>query len=189
LIAQLAAAHGKKLEPQLISAGGASLRRHWNAGAARAAIESGAFQYVVLQEQSTLPIRSPQRMHESIRDFDQAIKAAGAQTVLYLTWARRDAPESQQGITDAYTQIGGALDAILVPVGVAWEKLLKEHAHPELHDADGSHPTLAGSYLAACVFHAVLFKQRPHATNRTLTALNPADQGRLQKVAWDGVGR
>ena len=34
LIAQLAAAHGKSIEHHLISAGGASLRQHWNAGEA-----------------------------------------------------------------------------------------------------------------------------------------------------------
>ena len=32
LIAKLAAARGKNLEHHLISAGGASLRTHWNAG-------------------------------------------------------------------------------------------------------------------------------------------------------------
>jgi nitrate/nitrite transporter NarK len=29
---------------------------------------------------------------------------------------------------------------------------------------DGSHPTAAGSYLAACVFFATLFDQRPVGT-------------------------
>ena len=32
LVAQLAAARGKRLEHRLISASGASLRQHWNAG-------------------------------------------------------------------------------------------------------------------------------------------------------------
>src|SRR5437762_355503 len=75
LIAQLAAARGKGLEHRLISAGGASLRRHWNAGQALAAIKGGGYDVVVLQEQSTLPIKGPQRMHESVRLFDGAIKA------------------------------------------------------------------------------------------------------------------
>ena len=41
LIARLAAARGKTLEHRLISAGGASLRTHWNAGEALKAIQSG----------------------------------------------------------------------------------------------------------------------------------------------------
>jgi hypothetical protein len=43
LIARLAAARGKTLEHRLISAGGASLRTHWNAGEALKAIQSGQY--------------------------------------------------------------------------------------------------------------------------------------------------
>ena len=78
LIAQLAAARGKGLEHRLISAGGASLRTHWNAGEARKAIQEGQYDCVVLQEQSTLPVKNARRMHENVRLFDEAIRAAGA---------------------------------------------------------------------------------------------------------------
>src|SRR5262249_26174043 len=94
LIARLAATRGKSLQHRLISAGGASLRTHWNAGTARRSIQDGQYNFVVLQEQSTLPIKNPTRMHENVRLFDEAIKAAGAKTVLYMTWARQKAPES-----------------------------------------------------------------------------------------------
>ena len=96
LIASLAAARGKGLEHRLISAGGASLRTHWNAGEALKAIRGGQYEHVVLQEQSTLPVKNARRMHENVRLFHEAIRAAGARTALYMTWARRDAPESQQ---------------------------------------------------------------------------------------------
>jgi hypothetical protein len=63
LIARMAAARGRRIEHRLISAGGASLRAHWNAGEAGKAIQTGHYDYVVLQEQSTLPIKNAQRMH------------------------------------------------------------------------------------------------------------------------------
>ena len=83
LIAQLAAARGKTIQHRLISTGGASLRKHWNAGEALKAIIEGHYDYVVLQEQSTQPIKNAKRMHENVRLFDDAIKVAGAKTVLY----------------------------------------------------------------------------------------------------------
>jgi hypothetical protein len=184
LIGQLAAAHRTKIEHQLISAGGASLRRHWNAGDALNAIQNGRFNHVVLQEQSTLPIKNPKRMHESVRLFDTAIKAAGAKTVLYMTWARRNAPESQQAITDAYLSIGRELDAIVAPVGLAWQHFLRAHEAPALHDRDQSHPTLAGSYLAACVFFAVLFESSPIGIGVKIAGLAGTDQAQLENVAW-----
>ena len=88
-------ARGQNLHHRLISAGGASLRTHWNAGEALTAIREGGYDAVVLQEQSTLPVKNAVRMHENVRLFDTAIEAAGATTLLYMTWARRNAPESQ----------------------------------------------------------------------------------------------
>jgi hypothetical protein len=184
LIAQLAAARGRGLEHRLISAGGASLRTHWNAGAARLAIQSGHYDFVVLQEQSTLPIKNATRMHESVRLFDDVIKAAGARTALYMTWARRHAPGSQKAITDAYTSIGRELGATVVPVGLAWQRFLGKHDHPVLHDKDQSHPTLAGSYLAACVFLAALFDKSPIGIAGDIEGLSAKDQALLQKIAW-----
>jgi hypothetical protein len=184
LIAQLAAARGKNLEHRLISAGGASLRTHWNAGEALKAIQEGQYDHVVLQEQSTLPVKNAQRMHENVRLFDEAIKAAGARTALYMTWARQNAPESQQAITDAYVGIGRGLGATVVPVGLAWQRFLGKHDQPVLHDKDQSHPTLAGSYLAACVFLAVLFEESPVGIPGEVDGLSEKDLALLQKVAW-----
>jgi hypothetical protein len=184
LIAQLAAARGKELQHRLISAGGASLRRHWNAGTALSAIESAPLDYVVLQEQSTLPVKNALRMHESVRLFDGAIRAAGAKTVLYMTWARQHAPESQQAITDACVSIGRELGATVVPVGLAWQSFLRQHDQPVLHDRDGSHPALAGSYLAACVFVATLLKENPVGIDLKIPGLNEKEMLLLQKAAW-----
>ncbi len=184
LIAKLAAARGKSLEHHLISAGGASLRTHWNAGEARKAIEKGHYDRVVLQEQSTLPVKNAKRMHENVRLFDEAIKAAGSTTVLYMTWARLNAPESQQAITDAYAGVGRELGATVVPVGLAWQRFLRRHERPVLHDKDQSHPTLAGSYLAGCVFFAVLFQESPVGVDAGVAGLSGEDLAVLQEAAW-----
>jgi hypothetical protein len=184
LIAQLAATRGTEFQYRLISTGGASLRTHWNAGTSLTAIENGRYDYVVLQEQSTLPIKNAQRMHENVRLFDEAIKTAGAKTVLYMTWARRNAPDSQQAITDAYSSIGRELGAMVVPVGVAWQAFLRKHETPVLHDRDESHPTLAGSYLAACVFFATLFGESPVGVDGAVTGLTDTDRAVLEKTAW-----
>jgi hypothetical protein len=184
LVAQLAASRGKELQHRLISAGGASLRMHWNKGVAQKAIEETQYDYVVLQEQSTLPIKNARRMHENIRLFDEAIKASGAKTALYLTWARQNVPETQEALTNAYLAIGEELGATIVPAGVAWQQFLRKHDRPVLHDKDMSHPTLAGSYLAASVFFAVLFEESPVGIASVLKGLTQAEVELLQKAAW-----
>ena len=130
LVAKLALSRDRRLEHRLISAGGASLRMHWNKGDAQKAIRKTHYDFVVLQEQSTLPVKNALRMHENIRLFDQAIKDSGARTALYLTWARQGAPETQKAITSAYMSIGEELGATVVPVGVAWQNLIRKHSSP-----------------------------------------------------------
>jgi hypothetical protein len=184
LVAGLAEARGQRLRHRLISAGGASLRMHWNKGEAQRAMRETRYDRVVLQEQSTLPVKNARRMHENVRLFDEAISATGARTALYLTWAREHAPETQRAISEAYLSIGAELGATIVPVGMAWERLLRRKVHPRLHDRDGSHPTLAGSYLAACVFLAVLFEENPVGIDSELEGLTRGEVKLLQQAAW-----
>lgn len=185
LVAGLAGERGAGVEYRLISAGGASLRQHLNAGVALEAIAQGGYDVVVLQEQSTLPGKNAARMHEAVREFHAAIEAAGAQTALYLTWARRNAPEGQQAITSAYATIAAEVGATLVPVGIVWERFLAHQDSLVLHDKDGSHPAPAGSYLAACVFLIALLGEDPVGIEHPVKGLDAHTTGLLQQAAWD----
>jgi len=184
LIAEMAAARGLRMTYGLISAGGASLRTHWNAGRASEAIATGGYDDVVLQEQSTLPVKNAGRMAENVRLFDEVIRRAGARMALYMTWARQHSPQTQQAITDAYTTIGREVGAIVVPVGLVWQRFHADHDRPVLYDRDQSHPSLAGSYLAACVFLAGLLKINPVGIGAGPAGLDPSDRAALQSAAW-----
>jgi hypothetical protein len=177
LIAGLAKERGIVVEHRLISAGGASLRQHLNAGAAE---KTAGFDTVVLQEQSTLPAKNPARMLENVRDFAAATE--GMRLALYLTWARRNG--DQQPITNAYATAAAQVGATLIPVGMVWERFLRAHEEPVLHDKDGSHPALAGSYLAACVFLISLLDEDPVGLDAPVKGL-PADTAALlREEAW-----
>lgn len=162
ILADLArAAHDSCLiETQAVTLGGATLQSHWKSGKAHTALSHGAWDYVVLQEQSTRPIRNPARMHQYVRLFDECIGNCGARTLLYLTWARGDAPETQDAISEAYRAIADEIGAVVVPVGPAWQ-VACARSELTLYDDDRSHPALAGSYLAACVFYSVIMGKAP----------------------------
>jgi hypothetical protein len=83
-----------------------------------------------------------------------------------------------------FPDIGRELGAAVVPVGLAWRRFLRAHGHLALHDRDQSHPTLAGSYLAACVFLAVLFGESPVGVAAEVAGLSGKDLALLQQAAW-----
>src|SRR2546429_4043516 len=67
----------------------------------------------------------------------------------------------QTAIHDSYLSIAGEQHADIAPVGYAWQAVLAEEASPGLWQDDGSHPTAKGTYLAACVFYAAIFRESP----------------------------
>lgn len=159
LIAQLLPARGIKLEHERVTPGGATLEKHWADGKALAAIRTQKWDYVVLQEQSTRPIRDREAMFKAARFLHAEIVKTGAKTLLYETWAAKALPEEQPNLTDAYETLSRELGATVVPVGEAWRKAIA--AGFELHGSDGRHPNRRGSYLAACLFVATLTGESP----------------------------
>jgi len=186
LLADLAATaeHPRRVEVEAIVAGGASLKRHWNAGFAQQALARLSWNYVVLQEQSTLALKNPARYHDNVRLFAPEIARRGAKAVLYLTWARQQAPDTQDRITRAAEEIAAEFDALVVPVGLAWQAAMAEDSDLALYTDDGSHPTALGSYLAACVFHVSLFGEAPRGFSVSdALRLDRSVAARLQVVA------
>jgi len=159
MITRLAAAGQprRSVETDQIIANGMPLKAHWTRGAARAAINRENWDFVVLQEQSTLPLKNRARFHENVRPFVEEIRTAGAKPVLYMTWVRLNALERQDEMADAFFTIAKELDVPVVPVGLAWKDAFKKLPGISLHDKDGSHPNPLGTYLAACVFYTTLF--------------------------------
>lgn len=176
----------RKFEVRMVAQGGASLARHWDGGGRRA-LRGGNWDAVVLQDQSALPLSHPGQIARYAERLAGAARDAGARTILFVTWARRDWPADQTAIDDAYAAAARASDAVLAPVGPAWQRTRERWPDIALHDADGSHPAAAGAYLSACVLYITL---QPGA--RTCPALAEADRTdpvftHLRDVARDVV--
>jgi hypothetical protein len=171
LASALAAKESRPLETESVTEGGATLKLHWQKGDALRAIRQGPWDYVVLQEHSTLgpkavvngiaQINDPGDFYQYARLFDREIKRVGAKTIFYLTWARRNAPQNQAILTRTYTTIAVDLQAQIAPVGVAWANAMRANPDLVLHQEDLSHPNSTGSYLAACVFYSMIYHKSP----------------------------
>lgn len=128
---------------------------------------------VVLQEQSEIPAVAQlreERMYPTVRKLVRSIRDVHAQPMLYLTPARRPGwPEQslsnygsmQTAVNEGYLDIARELGAAVAPVGFAWSVARRKYPLLALWLADGSHPSTQGSYLAACVFYAAIFRKTP----------------------------
>jgi len=175
---------------QQVTVGGYTLEQHWKAGQALQTIRQGGWSFVVLQEQSQTPVVGATTFRSYATQFDAEIRASGAKTVLLMTWERPDSVI--YGVTTAnlaagYTQLGAALGAEVAPAGLAFARSLSERPDLVLTSSDG-HPTVLGSYLAACVLYGTLFKQTPLGNSYGDWSI-PADvRSYLQGVAAETLG-
>jgi hypothetical protein len=141
-------------------AAGATLRQHWERGRALRAIKERRWDFVVLQPQSSEMSTRPEETTEYARLFDHEIDRAGAKTVIFETWRIGNAD-----LTARYYALARELDAVLAPIGSAWEELQRNGI--DLFDPGGVHPNLKGSYLSACVFYATFFGKSPEGATHS----------------------
>ena len=191
--ARLARSGGLHVETAMIAPGGATLAdqvanpdvattiagRHWTA--------------VILQEQSELPAVRGALQSQILPPAETLAgdaRAVGGLVYLLETWAHRDGlptehldRKAMQAEIDAtYRALAPPLGASVVPAGEAWARAVTEAPSIDLWQADGSHPTAAGTYLAACVLYASLTGRSPIGLSDA-GGLDAAQAAMLQRIA------
>jgi hypothetical protein len=172
IFSQLAdAGHQCRVETRMVAPGGVRLKDLWEKAEAREALNSQKWDYVVLQDQSTLGITyfldgnvrvtSDEVFAPYAEKWVAEIVQHGARPVFYLTWARKATPEDETNLDYAYLHAAKTTGGTVAPVGIAWRQVRQQSPAIELYYKDGSHPSPAGSYLAACVMYTTIFHQNP----------------------------
>ncbi len=195
----LADSGGHSVATGTLAEGGATLAGHLAAAETRKTLRDSRWDVVVLQEQSQIPSIDQLRvteMYPAARGLVRAVRNAHAKALLFLTWAHRHGwPENglrgyspmQTAIDSGYLKIGRELHVPVAPAGVAWSAELRQPTHPDLWIPDGSHPTVSGTYLAACVFYATMFHQSPVGLRYRSAGLSADTAAQLQRVATSVV--
>jgi hypothetical protein len=150
------------------------------------------FDVVIMNDCSQCPIHPQLKdaFHEYARKHSQTVVKHGAKPVLFMTWAYADKPEMTAQLAEQYTIAGNANNALVVPAGLAFAKAIARSSQggPQinLYDPDKRHPSLAGSYLAACAILASVYGKSP-VGNSYVAGLDPKTARFLQEVAQETV--
>lgn len=175
LVSILSKQTGTTLITQKSVVGGAKLSEHWHGQRGlktKEMIRSGNYDIVVLQEYSLGAIEQSDSLKFYAKLFCNLIKENGAVPYLYQTWAREKVPQYFETIEKVYTEVAEDNDARLVPVGRAWRLANQLRPNIQLFDADGSHPSNLGTFLAACLFTATITGEIPETIRTNYTCLD-----------------
>lgn len=116
----------------------------------------------------------------------ETVKKHGAKPVFFMSWAYADAPEMTTQLADAYTEAANANGAFVIPAGLAFARSIALKPELNLYVPDKRHPSLAGTYLAACTVYASLYGKSPVGIKYN-AGLDEATATHLQTVAWETV--
>lgn len=181
VVRDIALSAGDTVEFDSNAPGGYTFQNHSTNATTIQKIKSQKWNFVVLQAQSQEPSFPPTQVQSQtmpyahfldslVRDNDSC-----TETIFYMTWGRKYGDQSncagypplctfkgmQARLRDSYLQMANDNHAIVAPAGMAWQKSWETDSLINLWSSDNSHPSMAGTYLTACVFYAAIFRKSP----------------------------
>ncbi len=181
LLADIAFSMGDSLYYESNTPGGYTLEGHSTNAASISKINSKNWDYVILQDQSQRPSFSPSQVQLEVYPYADSLNRiikdndSCTTTMFFMTWGRKNGDQTncpfyppvctyngmQQRLRESYLEIGQMLNAEVAPVGATWKQIRKDFPDIDLYSSDESHPSIAGSYLTACVFYSSIFHKSP----------------------------
>ncbi|MBX3665922.1 MAG: hypothetical protein KF834_09565 [Burkholderiales bacterium] len=154
------------------------------------------FELVIMHGNSTDALADARRaaFRDKAVEFGGLIAGRGGKVALYMTPAhikpsKAASPGMMAKTADMYVSVGNEIGALVIPAGLAFEEAYRRRPDIRLHqDYDGSHPTVLGTYLAACTIYASVYA-KPCSGNSYdyYGRVSREDADFLQKVADETV--
>jgi PKD domain len=206
LIRELTLSAGDTLTYESSIPGGYTFQSHTTNANTLNFLAMPGWDYVIMQEQSQRPSFSQSQVQQEVYPYATILDSLAhvaspcAKTVFYMTWGRKYGDSQncavwppvctyegmQVELRRSYLNMAQQNNAIVAPVGIAWWEAMRRDSTIELYVSDGSHPSLEGSYLAACVFYATMYRTTPVGLSYHAT-LSSAKAAFYQDVAADIV--
>ena len=120
----------------------------------------------------------------------EAIRANGGEPAMIMTWTqkKKNAPAFEV-VRDGVTKIANDNKMMVIPVGLAFNRVEKQYPDLKLIMPDNTHPTAIGSYLMASTIYASIYKRDPMEAKGFAGGcekpIDPAVREKLHKAAWE----
>lgn len=170
IFTRLAEAGDHRVNVTTLAKAGYSLNDHAEDLQAHEVIQGNNWDYVILQEKSSLPVLDKKLMTQGVSQLFELAAGKDTDVILFMPWAYQAGfPEAgmvdyhamQSEVAVTYLNLAREFDSMVAPVGLSWQTALDRNPQLDLWSNDGSHPSLLGSYLAANTFYALIFHENP----------------------------
>ena len=206
VIKEIANSNGHQFYHQSHTPGGATFSQHASNSNLQNQLNEEEWDYVILQGQSQNPSFPPNQVASEVYPFAESlcndIRMANtcSNPLFFMTWGRENGDTQncqfyeplctyegmQDRLIESYTEMAEMNNSLLAPVGIAWKNLRANYPTINLYSSDGSHPSIHGTYLSACLFYSILFTESP-VNSYIPDGITPSDAVLIQEVAYNAT--
>ena len=182
LVQKMAESVNDELTFVMHAPGGTTISTHANSEELENKINSKIWDYVTIQTQSSESALSQDYFDNNVFPNVQALiskiknNSSNTDPLFFMTWGYENGEYPSlcvdlpylcefEGMNDKlverYTFMAQTTNSVLSPVGIVWKNIRTSNPEISLYDPDESHPSLNGSFLAACTFYTVIFQKDP----------------------------
>jgi len=207
LVKQIALSFGDTLVHESSTPGGSNFNAHSTNAQTLNKINQQQWDYVVLQAQSQELSFSPFQVASDSYPYAEILvdsifaNSSCTEPLFFMTWGRKYGDQSncqfyppvctylgmQQRLRESYLDMTFTHNTSCSPVGMAWKKSIEIDSTLNLYSSDNSHPSIYGSYLAACTFYASIFKKSAVGSTYWPNAIDSASAYILQQIGSSTV--
>ena len=207
MISDIAFSFGDTLNYETSTPGGATFNVHSSNSSTLNKISLKSWDYVVLQAQSQEPSFSPNQVANDVYPYAQILidsiesNSTCTEPIFFMTWGRKYGDQQncqfyppictyagmQQRLRESYLDMTFNHNASCASVGMSWKESINQDSTLNLYTPDNSHPSIYGSYLAACTFYATIFKKSPVGSTYMPNGIGHATAVSLQTIASNTV--
>ncbi|MFQ9213816.1 MAG: Ig-like domain-containing protein, partial [Eubacterium ventriosum] len=162
------------------------------------ALTKNTWDYVVVQENRAVLVEKEYKAESAVNTLHSLIKKAGAKMIIYATQPNNIGSTFSVNSTSFYLtdlqieqiltrnnfKIANNYEGLVAASGTNFMRVMADYPDITLYRTDNLHPTVAGSYLAACTIYYRMFNKSPYG-NKFLPGSEYDTDKLISKLAMD----
>jgi len=130
---------------------------HLTEGIVQSEISNGRYDFVIVQQGPSALPESQAILMSAVNKYKALCDQAKTKLALYMVWPSKSRIFDLDNVIYSYSNAGKKHNVIICAAGLAWKKTWAANTGISLYyGADGFHPELAGSLLAAMVIYGTI---------------------------------
>lgn len=157
LVKEIAKEKGHDVTTEVVAKPNYALMDHWADGEIQKLMRINKYDYVVIQQGPSSQAYGRQILIDYAQKLSELCEKYDCQLAIFMVWPSRTYYQTFDSVIESHKLAAEATGALLCPVGEKWKIYFDGTQQFDYYGADGFHPSMEGSKVAAKIIVETLF--------------------------------